>query len=124
MVNKNGKPPGDYMAVVGRRLRSIRQSFGWSLVEASEKTGLSPVAISSWERADRNPSIDQLGRLAAGYGVTVATLLPEAAATPTVLPAEQIAASLQAIALTVVELASSVESIRQSLEIMDAEAGS
>lgn len=119
MPRKSLKTDGSYAAEVGRRLRNYRLSQGWTLVDAQAKTGMATATIASYERADRNASIDQLGHIAAGYGCTVATFLPDDAAEPTVLPAEQIAADLKVMALELAHIRSQVDGIRAQLHLVE-----
>jgi DNA-binding transcriptional MerR regulator len=55
----------------GRPLRRLRQSRGFSLREASERTGLSVSFLSSLERGVTGASIATLQRLTAAYGATI-----------------------------------------------------
>lgn len=48
------------MQATGRRIREIRKARNFTLEELSEFLGISPQAISKWQRGDALPSIDNL----------------------------------------------------------------
>ena len=56
-------------------IRFYRKKIGFSQTELGDRLGLSFQAISSWERGETLPDIDNLCRLAMVLGVTVDTLL-------------------------------------------------
>jgi DNA-binding transcriptional MerR regulator/quercetin dioxygenase-like cupin family protein len=58
----------------GRPLRRLRQRFGLSLRDASERTGLSVSFLSALERGVSGASIATLQRLTAAYGTTIVEL--------------------------------------------------
>lgn len=51
------------MTSFGRGLRKARAEQGWSQQELAEKTGVSQVTISHWERGEEYPSFAHLARL-------------------------------------------------------------
>lgn len=59
------------------RMRTIRQSLGWSLETAAHKVGTTAVAIGSWERGDRHPSVDRVAHVLATYGHRLAIVGPD-----------------------------------------------
>jgi DNA-binding transcriptional MerR regulator/quercetin dioxygenase-like cupin family protein len=60
--------------VDGRPLRRLRLRHGWSLRQASERTGLSVSFLSALERGITGASIATLQRLTAAYGTTIQEL--------------------------------------------------
>lgn len=48
------------MQATGQRIREIRKARNFTLEELSEFLGISPQAISKWQRGDALPSIDNL----------------------------------------------------------------
>ncbi len=59
------------------RIRGLRAARGLSLEGLSEKTGVSRSMISVIERGEASPTAAVLNRLAAGLGVTLASLFAE-----------------------------------------------
>lgn len=75
--------PEPYAKSLGQRLRAIRVQQGLSLHGVEVKSGgrWKGVVIGSYERGARAVSVQRLSELAAFYGVPMAELLPEGAAT-------------------------------------------
>lgn len=74
------------------RLRGLRAQNGLTLDELSERTGVSRSMISLIERGESSPTAVILNRLAAGLGVSLASLFAEAGraeASPLVRHADQ-----------------------------------
>ncbi len=70
---------------LGARIRLEREARGWSLTDLSERSGVSRAQINKVERGESSPTAAVLDRLAAGLGVTLASLFAErdsAAASP------------------------------------------
>jgi transcriptional regulator with XRE-family HTH domain len=63
---------------LGRAVRAIREERGISQVQLAEATGLEQSWISHVERGARNPSWQNVVRLAEGLGVSVAALAARA----------------------------------------------
>jgi transcriptional regulator with XRE-family HTH domain len=70
-------------AALGRAVQAIRAETGVSQVQLSEKTGLVQSWISHIEHGRRNPTWNNLVRLAEGLGVGVAELAARAEACAT-----------------------------------------
>jgi transcriptional regulator with XRE-family HTH domain len=72
-------------AALGRAVLAIRKERGISQVQLAEATDFMQSWISHVEHGRRNPSWNNVGRLAAGLGVSVAELAAraEAAGNPT-----------------------------------------
>ncbi len=68
--------------LLAANLKSARLSRGWTLEAFAEASGVSRAMISKIERGEVSPTAQILGRLAAGLGVSLASLFggaPEAA---------------------------------------------
>ena len=57
------------------RLRTLRESRGYSQKGLAKRLRCSPSLISSYETGERSPSLQNLGELADCFGVTVDYLL-------------------------------------------------
>ena len=66
-------------------LKRLRTSLGYSLRQASTKTGLSASFISTIERGLANPSVAALQKLTAAYGTSIVELMGGAVSTPKAL---------------------------------------
>lgn len=99
------------LALIGQRLRRVRHELGLSLNAAAEKASIPAVVIGSWERADRRVSVDQLYRLADGYGVPISSFLPDADAEYQPLPSEVVAAELRELRDTVASLEVAIDAL-------------
>ncbi|HEX4483319.1 MAG TPA: helix-turn-helix transcriptional regulator [Solirubrobacteraceae bacterium] len=66
------------LAALGRAVRAIRDERGINQVELAAKTSFTQAWISHVERGKRNPSWNNIVRLAAGLGVGVAELAARA----------------------------------------------
>ena len=58
----------------GRRIRELRHERGISQEELAHRAGLHPTYVGGIERGERNPSLMNIGRLAAALGVSLADL--------------------------------------------------
>jgi transcriptional regulator with XRE-family HTH domain len=65
----------DVRQKVGRNVKRLRVTQGWSQEELAERSGLHRTYISGVERGVRNPTVTVLGQLAAALGIAVAELL-------------------------------------------------
>src|SRR5690349_25073978 len=72
----------DTAALLAQRIRLERDLRNWSLADLAEKSGVSKAMISKIEREDVSPTAAILGRLAAAFDMTLATLLLRAEGGP------------------------------------------
>lgn len=70
----------DYAALMGIRLRNLRNARDWSLAEVGRisRGEFAAPTLASYERGDRQIPVYRLAALARFYGVPVAALLPGA----------------------------------------------
>ena len=59
---------------LGRRIRKLRQTRGWSQERLAEHAGLDRSYIAGIEVGARNPSLKALEKLAAALSVTISEL--------------------------------------------------
>jgi transcriptional regulator with XRE-family HTH domain len=65
----------DPFAGLGKALARLREQAGFSTqTEASEALRIDKGQLSRWENESPRPTLENLGRLLAGYGVTVSDL--------------------------------------------------
>jgi DNA-binding XRE family transcriptional regulator len=80
-VTPAGDPERDEVArAVGRAVRRVRTSLGWSMRDAAAKAGMSQPFLSDLENGRATPSITTLYRLSDTLGVAPQDLLPPMAA--------------------------------------------
>ena len=82
----------DMDAQLAARLRGLRSAAGLTLEALAESSGVSRSMISLIERGESSPTANVLDRLAAGLGVTLASLFdqaPKAEASPLARRADQ-----------------------------------
>jgi transcriptional regulator with XRE-family HTH domain len=60
---------------ISQRVKLERDQRSWSLAQLAERSGVSKAMISKIERQDVSPTAAILGRLAAAFDMTLATLL-------------------------------------------------
>src|SRR5437016_10489881 len=75
----------DINARISQRVRELRDMHGFSLAALAERSGVSRSNISLIERGRSSPTATVLDKLAAGLGVTLASLFEDAKA-PVELP--------------------------------------
>lgn len=75
---------------LGRRLRYLRESKGYSIYDVERRIQLHFSTISKYERNERQPSIEVLRELAEIYGVPLASLFADVEDLRQYLPEEQI----------------------------------
>lgn len=68
---ENGNDPNE----IGRRIALARKSRGWTQEDLGERSGHHKQSISEWERGNRTPQIDTLGKLADAFGITLEELV-------------------------------------------------
>ncbi|MCI2395599.1 helix-turn-helix transcriptional regulator [Aliiroseovarius sediminis] len=68
-------PKSPLRDIVARNMRKLRADRGWSQEFLAHETGLNRTYLSAVERSEQNISIDNLYRVAEGFGVEACTLL-------------------------------------------------
>lgn len=58
-------------AQIGQLLKDLREERGWSLLELGLVVGMNKTYLGDIELGKRNPSINSLEKIVAGYGLTV-----------------------------------------------------
>jgi transcriptional regulator with XRE-family HTH domain len=76
---------------IAERVRTMRTQRGLTLDGLADRSGVSRSMISSVERGESSPTAALLGRIAAGLGITLASLfdMPDASAGPIARLAQQ-----------------------------------
>jgi transcriptional regulator with XRE-family HTH domain len=64
-----------YLVALGNRIRELREERKWSQEEFADRCGLHRTAMGFLERAERNPRLDTLMTISAGFDLTVSELL-------------------------------------------------
>src|SRR5882672_7079379 len=59
---------------LGRRIRTERETRGWSLADLAGRATVSKAMLSKIERAEASPTAVTLSRIATAYGLTMAAL--------------------------------------------------
>lgn len=72
------KRSDDIDARIGARIRTERESRGWSLTDLAEKASVSRAMIFKVERGDSSPTANLLGRLSGAFGLSMSTLMARA----------------------------------------------
>ena len=62
-------------SLMGKRLRDLRESRGWSQEELAEKSDLDSTYIGGIERGRRNPSLVSLAKLARALNIPLPDLV-------------------------------------------------
>ncbi|WP_417583647.1 helix-turn-helix domain-containing protein [Nitrincola sp.] len=60
---------------LGKRLRELRRSLGWSLDHAAAQTGVSKAMLGQIERGESSPTIATLWKVATGFQVSFTRLV-------------------------------------------------
>jgi len=63
---------------IAQWIRIERNGRGWSLADLAERTGVSKAMLSAIERGETSPTAALLVRVAAGFGMTLSTLIAKA----------------------------------------------
>jgi transcriptional regulator with XRE-family HTH domain len=72
------RKPDRLLVGLGKAIRELRAERGWSQEELSLKTGVHRNYIGGIERAERQPTVETVAKLAAALDVTPADLLARA----------------------------------------------
>lgn len=70
-------PKSPLRDIVARNMRKLRAERGWSQEFLANEAGLNRTYLSAVERSEQNISIDNLYRVAEGFGVEAWTLLKD-----------------------------------------------
>jgi transcriptional regulator with XRE-family HTH domain len=70
-------PDADLRASFGARLRHLRQERGWSQEALALAAGINRTYLGDVERGERNVALDNIGKLAAAFGISLSELLSE-----------------------------------------------
>ena len=65
---------GSLRAQLGQRIRQLRKTRNWTQQDLAQRAGLDYKYLGSVERGERNLSIDNIEKIAAGFGVEAAQL--------------------------------------------------
>ncbi len=63
------------LVLLGERLRTVRNSNGWSLEDAVRTTEVKASVMGAYERGERNIPIERLIHVAQVYGTTASEML-------------------------------------------------
>ncbi|HCN46151.1 MAG TPA: LacI family transcriptional regulator [Pseudomonas sp.] len=68
----------DLDARIGARIRTERESRGWSLTELSQRASVSRAMIHKVERGESSPTANLLGKLSGAFGLSISSLIARA----------------------------------------------
>ncbi len=75
------KRPKELLLAIGRRIRKIRESKGWTQSDLAERLGLSDYRlVSQFENGRRDIRVSTVARLSSALGTVPADLFPDASA--------------------------------------------
>lgn len=60
---------------LGQRIRALRARSGLTLEQLSRQTGVSRAMLSTIERGEKSPTLPIIARIAAGFGISLSSLL-------------------------------------------------
>ncbi|MDR6304059.1 transcriptional regulator with XRE-family HTH domain [Nitrobacter vulgaris] len=72
------KKNDDIDSRIGARIRTERESRGWSLTDLAEKASVSRAMIYKIERGDSSPTANLLGKLTGAFGLSMSALMARA----------------------------------------------
>ena len=75
IATRDGAPSHQPPVDLGARLRELRTERGWSLDEASDRTGLSRSSLYKIEKGKMSPTFDALKKLSEGFDLDIARLV-------------------------------------------------
>ena len=61
----------DTNAQIGQLLKDLREDRGWSLRDLGMTVGMNKTYLGDIELGKRNPTVDSLEKIVAGYGLTL-----------------------------------------------------
>lgn len=67
---------------IGMRIRTERESRGWSLTDLSERASVSRAMVYKVERGESSPTANLLGKLSGAFGLSMSTLMARAEIKP------------------------------------------
>ena len=79
---------------LGQRIRALRARFGLTLDQLSQQSGVSRAMLSTIERGEKSPTLPIIVRIAAGFGVSLSSLLgaePDSSSVAVIRAAERLA---------------------------------
>lgn len=68
----------DLDARIGARIRTERESRGWSLTELAQRSTVSRAMIHKVERGESSPTANLLGKLSGAFGLSISGLIARA----------------------------------------------
>ncbi|MGH2784652.1 MAG: helix-turn-helix domain-containing protein, partial [Actinomycetota bacterium] len=74
-VSELSQPDRDGPAIVGRRVRALREARGLSLRDLTQRSGVSAPMLSQVERGETSPTLAIAQRIAHGLDLSLSTLL-------------------------------------------------
>jgi transcriptional regulator with XRE-family HTH domain len=81
-----GRRPSKPAPYFGQRLAAFRTAKGMTQYQLADALGIKRDLVAYYERAAKNPSLDQVKRIADFFGVTIGELLNDTAATTAAKP--------------------------------------
>jgi transcriptional regulator with XRE-family HTH domain len=74
-VAGTGKGPTPRQKEFGDRIRARRDKLGWSQEDLALESGINRTYIGTLEAGERNPSLENIARLAVALGIDAADLV-------------------------------------------------
>ncbi len=82
MVDQMSSKEDNINLRIGHKVKSERESRGWSLTTLADHSGVSRAMIHKIERGDSSPTATLLARLAGAFGMTMSQLIALSEVTP------------------------------------------